>query len=513
MEDRNPAGPADHGQPETAAEPRPSLRDTPLFASPSSWSSPTAYPASDTPSARSAPVRPDVSAPRPTSRGWIDADKPIDWALVRRLKAASVDEVEKRIADYRQRHGKEPSAEDDRELGKPLIAAVVADHARAEAARGTLWPPELEDRYFKAVFDSQFGFGRLQPLFEIPDAESISVNGCDSIRVIHSDGRITRLPPVADSDDELMEQIQQIGANSRPRRTLDAHNLDMTLMLGHQFRLHAISNEISVRPRIAIRQHLLQRISIADLSVRGAMPDEVARLLDSAVRANQTIAVAGEQSAGKTTLLRALVDAVPDDQAFGTLETDLELFAHLMPGRDNELAMHARTGMGERTESGKRIGEIGISSMINMALRQTLDRFIVGEIRGSEASALFQAMATGTGTMFTLHSRNPETVPIRLASRIAEGRVYTIEEALRQIGLLVDLIVYVELIDDRLISGTRRRAITQIAHCSPGEYGRPAISSLYTTDIAGNPASFNPPPDLLQRLSRHRRPSLHRHEA
>ena len=56
-----------------------------------------------------------------------------------------------------------------------------------------------------------------------------------------------------------------------------------------------------------------------------------------------------------------------------------------------------------------------------MALRQNLQRLIVGEVRGAEASALFQAMTVGTGTMFTTHARDPETVPIRLASRDRGG--------------------------------------------------------------------------------------------
>jgi pilus assembly protein CpaF len=145
-----------------------------------------------------------------------------------------------------------------------------------------------------------------------------------------------------------------------------------------------------------------------------------------------------------------------------------------------------------------------------MALRQNLQRLIVGEVRGAEASALFQAMTVGTGTMFTTHAPNPETVPIRLASRIAEGRVYTIDEAMRQIGLLLQLIVYVDVIDERMFGGERYRRITQIAFCSPGEDGRPAIDPIFTTDEQGNPLTFNPPPELLRKLRRYYRESLPR---
>jgi hypothetical protein len=49
--------------------------------------------------------------------------------------------------------------------------------------------------------------------------------------------------------------------------------------------------------------------------------------------------IAGEQGAGKTTFLRALIHAIPMRERFATLETDQELFAHLMPGRENTLVL------------------------------------------------------------------------------------------------------------------------------------------------------------------------------
>lgn len=509
MDDRRPSQPRPREtKPEKVNGSPKNLADAPMFADPAMWAPPS-RPGSHQPAPSAAA---SASAPTGRPRGWVHQDAAVDWARVRRLKRQSVDKVEDLAKQYRQRHDREASPEDLRELGKPIISGVVADHARAAAAGGELWPPVVEDRYFKAVFDSQFGYGRLQPLFEIPTATDVTVHGFDSVRVLHNDGRQERLPPVADSDEELMEQLRQMASNARPRRAFDAANLDMTLMIADRFRVHAISNEIGVRPRIAIRQHQLVKVSLADLAFRGMMPDYIASLLDAAVRANLTIAVVGEQGVGKTSALRALIDAIPITESFGTLETDLELFAHRMPGRDNEMALYARSGMGERNQAGGLAGAIGISDMVDMALRQSLQRLIIGEIRGSEASAVFQAMQTGAGTMFTTHSKDAETAPIRLASRVAEGRVYTVEEAMRQIGLLVDLIVYVEKIDDTERGGGIRRQISNIVACSPGDDGRPAFGEVYTTDVDGNPRKFTPPEKMLAQLDRHRRATLHRYE-
>lgn len=484
----------------------PSLRSFPLFAETTAWTTtgstdPAGGDRQDPPITTTGGVR---------ERGWVDAAAEIDWQLVRRLKTKSIDQLEEQLGRYRERHGKDPSPEDRREMAKPIIAHVVSDHAEADTALGYLWTPVLEDRYFKACYDSQFGYGRWQPLFEISDAEDISITGCDVVRVHRTDGTIERLPPVADSDGELLEQVKQMGANADPPRALDAQHLDMTLQLNNKFRLHVYSSEIGPRMRVSIRQHLHKQISLGDLADRGLMPLEVATFLDAAVRGNLTIAVAGAMSAGKTTLLRGLIDSIPLGEDFATLETDLELFAHEMPGRESVAAMFARAGLGDLGADGRRAGEVSISSLVDMALRQNLRRIIVGEVRGAEASALFQAMAVGTGTMFTVHSRDAETVPMRLANKIAEGRVFSIEEALRQIGLMVDLIVFVEVVDNRHAGGQRQRRITQIAQCSPGEYGRPTIAQIFTTDHDGNPLTFNPTPDLLDELRRHTRSQLPR---
>ena len=59
------------------------------------------------------------------------------------------------------------------------------------------------------------------------------------------------------------------------------------------------------------------------------------------------------QAVGKTTLLRALIDAIPMEEEFGTLETDLELFSHKLPGRESCAYLVARSGMGERGPDGQ----------------------------------------------------------------------------------------------------------------------------------------------------------------
>ena len=279
-----------------------------------------------------------------------------------------------------------------------LAAALEIHRGRAgrTSAVAELWSPTQEEAYVTAVENAVFGYGRLQPLLEMPDVENIEIHGWNSVVVQYGDGRRERMPPVAETDAELVEAIRFLGQNSEPSRPFDDTHPTMTLALGERYRLHAMAFGLSHRPSIVIRQHTLTDVSLVDLAHSGLMPYEVAQFLDAAILARKSMVISGDQGAGKTTLLRALIKSIPLNERFGTLETDYELMTHLQPGRENILALQARVGHGE-TSGGSRVGDFTISDLVPEALRQNLSRLVVGEVRGGEAAAMFEAMQAGAG--------------------------------------------------------------------------------------------------------------------
>ena len=106
------------------------------------------------------------------------------------------------------------------------------------------------------------------------------------------------MPPVAETDTELVEAIRFLGQNSEPSRPFDDTHPTMTLALGERYRLHAMAFGLSHRPSIVIRQHTLTDVSLADLA-HGLMPYEVAQFLDAAILARKSMVISGDQGAGK----------------------------------------------------------------------------------------------------------------------------------------------------------------------------------------------------------------------
>jgi type IV secretory pathway ATPase VirB11/archaellum biosynthesis ATPase len=432
---------------------------------------------------------------------------PLDWGLVAELRRRASETITDE-AEHQQRSTGRPLLSDDRLLlGRAVIRRVVADHVRTLHRGGAeLWSPLQEATYVGAVEDSVFGYGRLQPLLDMPTVENIEIHGWDSVVVQYGDGRREKMPPVADSDEELVEAIRFLGQNGQPARPFDDTHPTMTLALGERFRLHAIGFGLSYRPSVVIRQHTLTDVSLAQLADGGLMPVEVAAFLDAAILARKSMVISGDQGAGKTTLLRALIHAIPPHERFGTLETDYELMTHLQPGRENVLALQARTGHGE-TSGGTRVGEVTIADLMPEALRQNLSRLVVGEVRGGEAAAMFEAMQAGTGTLSTTHSHSAESTIDRLASRVAQGGVLTIDEAYRQIAHNIHLLVYVRLLDETWKGGTRRRLVSEIRQVTRAtENGRPVTHLTYSSHgTATQPAGFYPDSDFEAELLPFRR--------
>lgn len=431
----------------------------------------------------------------------------LDWSQVVDLRRRVSEMITDKAEEYAKSSGHPLTSADRLLLGRSIIRRVVADHVRSLHRSGAeLWSPAQEEAYVTAVEDAVYGYGRLQPLLEMPDVENIEIHGWNSVVIQYSDGRRKRMPPIADSDGELIEAIRFLGQNSEPSRPFDDTHPTMTLALGERFRLHALAFGLSYRPSIVIRQHTMTDVSVADLADGGLMPYEVAQFLDAAILARKSMVISGDQGAGKTTLLRALINSIPLNERFGTLETDYELMTHLQPGRENTLALQARVGHGE-TSGGSRIGDFTISKLVPEALRQNLSRLVIGEVRGGEAAAMFEAMQAGTGTLSTTHSHSAESAMDRLASRVAQGGVLTVEEAYRQIAHNIHLFIYVKLVDETWKGGTRRRYISEIRQVTRAiEHGRPVTHLTYhATGTGSQQAGFFPDADFEAELLPFRR--------
>mgnify|MGYP002527134632 CR=1 FL=1 len=95
-------------------------------------------------------------------------------------------------------------------------------------------------------------------------------------------------------------------------------------------------------------------------------------------------------------------------------------------------------------------GEVTMRDLVRNSLRMRPDRIIVGEVRGSEAFDMLQAMNTGhTGSLTTMHANSPSDALNRLESMILMAGLEIPVKAIREyIEKAINIIVHIERLSD-----------------------------------------------------------------
>ena len=402
----------------------------------------------------------------------------VDYEAVRLIKK----EVGERLTELlRTRPGMSLAAQEQQ--GRALINQQVAIWADAEAIKRAESTTAAEDAATaQAVFDLQFRAGRLQQHLDNPAVENIFINGYEQVWLDFTDGRRVQVPPVADSDEELRELLRDLarrttGQNERSLSTADPF---LALRLADGSRLQAV---IDVTPGtyVTIRRHSMRHADLSHLVKLGMLDSTLGFFLRAAIAAEKNIMIVGGQAAGKTTLLRALLKEIPKDERFATLETEYELFAHENDWHTQVVPMEARESNGERVD-GARAGEITLMDLMYRALRMSLARIVVGEVRGSEIVAMLQAMTNGQGgNLCTLHAIHPSVVFDRIAELYLLAQANMSEQlAYRQAANGLHFIVFVNSIDETKIGGHRHRFVSHVLEVTGiGEGGRPDTNAIF----------------------------------
>lgn len=392
----------------------------------------------------------------------------VDWPLVAQFRARASAQLSDAVGQHAalSKRGQE-------ELGRSiildLIEAAVADRVDTGLPA---WNLLQQQALARAVFDALFRLGRLQPLVENDEVENIMIDGFDNVILEMSDGRRVRGPTVADSNRELIEFLSFLASRSEANaREFSEANpiLDMRLDGGSRL---AASAWVCPRPQVNIRRHRLVEVSLNDLTILGMLTPLAASFLAAAVRARKSIVVSGAQSAGKTTLVRALCAEIDQWEPIGTFETELELFLHELRDRHQMVRpWEHRPGTGEIGPNGRRPGEFTLDQALTASHRYNLSRQIVGEVRGSEVWPMIKAMESGTGSISTTHASDAVAAIRKLVTCAMEaGPHVTAELATAKLAATIDLIVHVEMSTTTTDGqATRTRRVTEIVAVAPGE--------------------------------------------
>lgn len=323
------------------------------------------------------------------------------------------------------------------------------------------------------ICNDVLGLGPLEPLIARDDIADIMVNGCNKV-YIEVNGKI-ELTDIKFRDNQQLMNICQRIVSAVGRRVDEASPIcDARLADGS--RVNVIVPPLAIDgATLTIRKFKRDRLTLDKLMQFGSISPEGAHFLRIIGNIRLNSIVSGGTGSGKTTLLNCLTQYIDVGERVVTCEDAAEL----------QLQQPHVVRLETRPPNLEGVGQVTMRDLVRNCLRMRPERIIVGEVRGSEAFDLLQAMNTGhDGSMGTIHANNPRECISRLENMIAMGGYNLPAKTVREhIAGAVQVIIQAA----RLRDGSRK--ITHVTEVVGMEGEVVTLQDLFVYEIQGEDAA------------------------
>ena len=292
------------------------------------------------------------------------------------------------------------------------------------------------------LLDDMLGLGPLEPLLADDAITDIMVNGPYQTYVERG-GKLEVTDVKFRNNEHVLNIARRIVSIIGRRVDETSPLVDARLQDGS--RVNIIIPPLAIDgPAISIRKFAKKSITLDVMNRQNNISDAMATVLKIASRSRLNIVISGGTGSGKTTLLNAMSQMIEESERIVTIEDAAELQLQ----QPHVVRLETRPANLEGT------GEINMRDLVKNALRMRPDRIILGEVRGSEAVDMLQAMNTGhDGSLGTVHANRPREALTRLENMVGMAGINLPAKAVRtQIAAALDMIVQVS----RMRDGVRR---------------------------------------------------------
>jgi pilus assembly protein CpaF len=289
------------------------------------------------------------------------------------------------------------------------------------------------EELIKKVFDFMFGYGELQQFIEDQDISDIDGTKYNEF-VIKRKG-IRQKINVNFGNEEIFDTYCKLVAirNGGILNENDSH----CRVTDEKYRLRI---NVSIKPRninspsISIRKHRKKSYILQDLKNLGMIDSSIKEFIKRLAYSDATVLFCGKGAAGKTTLMRAFVNMLPEMERVLIAESDAEIYP------DKSYCIQQR--IKKQNEGGR---PVTLKDLIRDGLTMSLDTYCIGEIVGEEAREFIKAAFTGHRSIATLHSESAEDAFGRLLTLSQGASAGESERSIKEImSKSIDVIFYLE---------------------------------------------------------------------
>lgn len=279
-----------------------------------------------------------------------------------------------------------------------------------------------------------FGYSRISPLIDDREISDIRIVSHDNIRIKRRGQRMDAGISFL-SEKEYRQFVDYVATKNQVnisnlnaiQRFTDADSHpDFILRFTVSMPLVNTYNE----PYLCIRKVPRDFPEMQELIRRDMLDRELAELLIRRFRSGSTL-ICGGNSSGKTTLLNALKETLPDDVAILVTQQADELTTKRHP---DMMFLHSPPGSGESQVS------YDLKNISIAGLTMDVDFFIIGEVKGEEALYLLNAAYTGQLCAATLHAPSADKAVDKLVDYAMYGSRYMRDELMKMMECFTTLV-------------------------------------------------------------------------
>ncbi len=290
----------------------------------------------------------------------------------------------------------------------------------------------------KSILDKLFGYHILQKYIDDKEVSDIRVTRFDNI-FIKRNGVWEKTKESFNNEEDYLNFVRYCVLKNRGKITNETPVVIVSDRKNN-LRIEAGIEPVNVvSPNLVIRIHrpeMLQSLEELFISNIEMLDLNIYKFLIKAIISGCNIIISGKGGSGKTTLMRNLINRIPEDLSITTNEETAELYS-----------THPNVIQREILKNRNEDKNITLAKLTAHSLVMSNDVVVIGELKGEESMVFFDAVATGHRGYATVHSDSSTNTIDRLVTlmkRDSNAQSYTDKYLRKLLSMSIDVIIFMK---------------------------------------------------------------------
>lgn len=320
----------------------------------------------------------------------------------------------------------------DVDVNKQIVENIVKEKVYSDYANMNT------DSTINDILNRLFGYHILQKYIDNKEVSDIRVTKYDNI-VIKKNGVWEKTNESFQNEEDFLNFVRYCVLKNHGKITTETP-IVVVSDRKNNLRIEAGIEPVNViSPNLVIRIHrpenlqTMEELCVTDIEMFNL---EIYKFLLDAIKAGGNIIISGKGGSGKTTLMRNLINRIPENLSITTNEETAELYS-----------THPNIIQREILKNRSDDKNITLAKLTAHSLVMSNDVVVIGELKGEEAMVFFDAVATGHRGYATVHSDSSINTIDRLVTlmkRDSKAQSYTDKYLRKLLSMSVDLVIFMK---------------------------------------------------------------------